>query len=141
MVFDITQGHNYGQLSEKQTHNSYIDIIGSKGIVRMTHDFKTAVVEVHGVTRTERIERPYGGKNIDKLIEHFADSIEKGELDSRLPSFDDAAIASDLAWQAIEDARRNDLPVCGTNEELEQIHERRRNMKDGYGLLRKQTSR
>ncbi len=141
VVFDITQGHNYGQLSDKQTHNSYMDIIGSKGIVRMTHDFKTAVVEVHGVTRTERIERPYGGKNIDRLIELFADSIEKGELDSSLPAFSDAAIASDFAWKAIENARNNDLPVCGTSEELEQIHERRRNMKDGYGLLRKQTTR
>lgn len=141
VVFDITQGHNYGQLSDKQTHNSYMDIIGSKGIVRMTHDFKTAVVEVHGVTRTERIERPYGGKNIDRLIELFADSIEKGEPDSSLPTFSDAAIASDFAWKAIENARNNDLPVCGTCEELEQIHERRRNMKDGYGLLRKQTTR
>lgn len=61
--------------------------------------------------------------------------------DACLPTFDDAAVASAFAWQAIEDARKNDLPICGTAEELEQIHERRRSMKDGYGLLRKQTSR
>lgn len=48
IVFDITQGHVYGQLVKKQTHNSYVDIVGTKGIVRMTHDFKTAVVELHG---------------------------------------------------------------------------------------------
>lgn len=62
IVFDITQGHVYGQLAEKQTHNSYIDIIGTKGIARMTHDFKTAIVELHGVTQTHRLIQPYGGK-------------------------------------------------------------------------------
>ena len=62
VVFDITQGHVYGQLSKDQTHNSYIDVIGTKGIARMSHDFKTAVVELRGVNETHRIEKPYGGK-------------------------------------------------------------------------------
>ena len=30
VVFDITQGHVYGQLAQTQTHNSYVDIIGTK---------------------------------------------------------------------------------------------------------------
>ncbi len=54
VVFDITQGHNYGQLAKDQTHNSYADIIGSRGIVRMNHDFKTAIIDLHGETLTER---------------------------------------------------------------------------------------
>lgn len=141
VVFDITQSHAYGQLSDKQTHNSYMDILGSKGIVRMTHDFKTAVVEVHGVTRTERIERPYGGKNIGTLIDIFADCLEKGTKDNRLPSFRDSAVASEFAWECLKDAWNHDMPVKGTSEELEQIHHRRRTMKDGYGLLHKQTTR
>ena len=103
----------------------------------MTHDFKTAVVDIRGVTRTERIARPYGGKNIDKLIDVMADSIEKGERDRRLPSFRDSAIASEFAWKCLADAATHDLPVKGTAEELEQIHERRRTMTDGYGLLHK----
>ena len=41
----------------------------------------------------------------------------------------------------MDDARKNDLPIRGTAEELEQIHERRRTMTDGYGLLHKQTTR
>lgn len=137
VVFDITQGHNYGQLAKDQTHNSYADIIGSKGIVRMTHDFKTAVVDIHGVTRTERIEKPYGGKNIDRLIDVFADSLKSGVRDSRLPSMRDAAIASEFAWDMLDDARKHDLPVKGTHEELEQIWERRRTAVNGYGLIRK----
>ena len=80
IVFDITQGFVYGQLSKDQTHNSYTDIIGTKGIVRMSHDFHTAVIDLRGVTKTERIEKPFGSKNIDILIDLFADSIECGKL-------------------------------------------------------------
>lgn len=137
VVFDITQGHVYGQLSAKQTHNSYVDIVGTKGIARMTHDFKTATVELHGVTQTHRIERPYGGKNIDVLCERFAQSIESGRRCEELPCFRDAAIASEYAWKFIHDARTHDLPAIGDLRTLQQIRERRRTMKNGYGLLRK----
>ena len=136
IVFDITQGFVYGQLSQKQTHNSYTDIIGTKGIVRMTHDFRTAVVELHGITRTERIERPFGGKNLDTLCNLMADSIESGVRNPRMPQMRDSAIASQYAWTFLEDARHNNLPAIGDLQTLEEIRERRRNMTEGYGLLR-----
>lgn len=135
IVFDITQGFVYGQLSKDQTHNSYIDLIGTKGIVHMTHDFKTAVVDLHGVTRTERMERPFGGKNIDVLIDRFADSIERGQLDHRLPTIRDSAIASENAVRFLDDSRRNRLPAIGDEQTLVEIRERRSKMTNGYGLL------
>lgn len=135
IVFDITQGFVYGQMSKEQTHNSYIDLIGTKGIVRMTHDFKTAVVELHGVTRTLRIERPFGGKNIDVLVDRFADSIESRHLDPRLPSMRDSAIASEYASHFLENAKKHTLPAIGNLRTLEQIRERRKHMTNGYGLL------
>ena len=92
------------------------------------------------MTRTERIKQPYGGKNIDTLINLLADSIESGVRDDRLPTFRDSAIASEFAWNCLRDAATHDMPVRGTAEELEQIHTRRRNMTDGYGLLHKKTS-
>ena len=136
VTYDITQGFVYGQLSQQQTHNSYTDIIGTKGIVRMTHDFKTAVVELHGVHRTLRIEKPYGGKNLDALCDRMADSILSGRRDPLLPSMRDAALASQMAWQFLEDARQHDLPAIGDLQTLEEIRERRRHMTNGYGLLR-----
>jgi len=135
IVFDITQGFVYGQLSKDQTHNSYIDIIGTKGIVRMTHDFKMARVEMRGVTKTEIVEKPFGGKNIDVLCDLFASSVETGVRDPRLPEFRDAAAASSYAWKFLNDAVANVLPSIGDNATLEAIRERRRNMTDGYGLL------
>ena len=140
VVFDITQGFVYGQLAKDLTHNSYIDIIGTKGIVRMHHNFKTAVVELHGVTRTETIERPFGGKNIDVLCNLFADSIQSGKLDPSLPTLRDSAIASEYAWRFLEDSYQHDLPAIGSLETLDEIRERRRNLKNGYGLLRHRNS-
>ena len=137
ITFDITQGFVYGQLAKDQTHNSYIDIIGTKGIARMTHDFKTAVVELRGVNETQRIEKPFGGKNIDVLCDLFADSIQAGKALDSLPQMRDSAIASDYAWQFLQDAQTHALPAIGNLETLEQIRERRRTMKNGYGLLRK----
>ena len=114
-----------------------MDIIGTKGIARMTHDFKTAIVELHGVTQTHRLIQPYGGKNLDTLCKLFAESIETGRRSEALPEFRDAALASEYAWRFLRDAREHDLPAIGELETLRQIRERRRTMKDGYGLLRK----
>lgn len=136
IVFDITQGFVYGQLAKDQTHNSYTDLIGTKGIARMTHDFKTAVVELHGVTRTERIERPYGGKNIDVLCDLFARRILEGKLSPDLPPMRDSAIASGYAWKFLQDATMHTLPAIGDNATLEEIRQRRRTMTNGYGLLK-----
>lgn len=135
IVFDITQGFVYGQMSKDQTHNSYIDIIGSQGIVRMTHDFKTAVVELRGINKTERIEKPYGGKNIDTMIARFAKSVREGKICDGLPTLRDSAIASGFAWDMLADSRKNDLPAIGTNDELIAIRDRRAHMTNGYGLL------
>lgn len=135
VVFDITQGFVYGQLSKDQTHNSYVDIIGTKGVVRMTHDFNTAVVDLHGVNQTLRVEKPFGGKNIDVLCDLFADSVVTGQRSPRLPLLRDSAIASEYAWSFLKDTRTHDLPAIGNLRTLEQIRERRRNMKNGYGLL------
>lgn len=137
IVFDITQGHVYGQLAKDQTHNSYIDIIGTEGIAHMTHDFKTAVVDIRGVNQTIHEERPFGGKNIDVLCNQFADSIKTGKRHPGLPTFRDSAIASEYAWEFLENARQNDMPAIGEMKTLEKIHQRRRTMKNGYGLLQK----
>lgn len=136
VVFDITQGFVYGQLSKDQTHNAYTDIIGTKGIVRMTHDFKTATVELHGVNRTLCLQQPFGGKNLDKLCKQMAASIRSGIRDNSLPSLRNSIEASHYAWSFLEDARHNCLPSIGNLQTLEEIRERRKHMKNGYGLLR-----
>ena len=135
IVYDITQGFVYGQLAKDQTHNSYTEIIGSKGFVRMHHDFKNAIVEKHGEHITEVVEKPYGDKNIDRLCYLMGEAILTGVRPEHLPKFEDAAIASEYAWKMLDDAWTHDMPSKGTPEELEQIHYRRAHMTNGYGLL------
>ena len=115
--------------------DGYIDIIGTKGVARMTHDFKTARVSLHGVTQTQELERPFGGKNIDRLVNLMADSVESGKRSEAMPTFRSSAIASEYAWRFLQDAHNHTLPSIGNLQTLEQIRERRRHMTDGYGLL------
>lgn len=77
------------------------------------------------------------GVVFDTLCKLFAESIETGRRSEALPEFRDAALASEYAWRFLRDAREHDLPAIGELETLRQIRERRRTMKDGYGLLRK----
>lgn len=102
----------------------------------MSHDFKTAVVELHGVHDTLRIEKPYGGKNIDTLCRLFAESVRTGMFHPELPRLGDAAIASAYAWKFLEDAQTHEMPSIGDLQTLEAIRERRRHLTEGYGLLR-----
>jgi myo-inositol 2-dehydrogenase/D-chiro-inositol 1-dehydrogenase len=137
VVYDITQGFVYGQLSKDQTHNCYFDIIGTKGIIHMTHDFRTVRLELRGVTKTEVREEKHGGKNIRYLCNSMAERILGLPENAVIPSFRDAAIASEFAWKCLEDSRRNDLPSIGDDETLKDIRARRTAMTDGYGLLHK----
>ena len=101
----------------------------------MTHDFKTAVVDLRGVNETYRIEHPYGGKNIDVLCNRFADSLQTGTFNPALPLMRDSAIASSYAWKFLDDAKMHEMPSIGDLQTLEDIRERRRHMTNGYGLL------
>lgn len=141
VVYDITQGFVYGQMSKDQTHNSYVELIGTQGFCHMTHDFKMAVLHLHGINTTERIERPHGGKNIEVLLSQMAESIASGKRHADMPRLRDSAIASEYAWRMLDDARSHELPAIGSLDELEQIRERRRHMTDGYGLLPKNSSK
>ena len=58
-----------------------------------------------------------------------------GQRDPRLPLLRDSAIASEYAWKFLQNAHMHDLPAIGDLRTLEQIRERRKNMKNGYGLL------
>ena len=103
----------------------------------MSHDFVTATVELHGVTKTHVIKKPFGDKNLDVLCNLFARSLADGSMDPSLPRVRDAVIASEYAWKFLEDAAKHDMPVRGDKKTLHQIRERRNEKRIGYGLLRK----
>jgi myo-inositol 2-dehydrogenase/D-chiro-inositol 1-dehydrogenase len=133
VVFDITQGFVYGHMAEKQTHNCYVDIIGSKGIARMTHDFKKATVALHGIRQTITETADFNDKKVDIMVDVFARSILAGK-NLGYPTVRDSVIASDMAWKMLDDAVKNGAPCIGKTADMDEILDRRRTMEHGYGL-------
>jgi len=133
VVFDITQGFVYGHLAKKQTHNCYVDIIGTKGIARMAHDFQKATIEMHGITQTIIRTGNFNDKKVDIMVDIFARSLIAGE-NLGYPTVRDSVIASDMAWKMYYDAVSNGAPCIGRTEDMDEILARRRLMKEGYGL-------
>lgn len=137
VVFDITQGHNYGQLSKDQAESCYVDVIGTKGIAHIDINVRAckAHVSVRGVTKTVEEDFSFADKNLDVMVETFVQSVYSGK-NLGLPTIHDSVVASTMAWKMLDDAVKNVPPAIGNLVELEEIKERRRNMKSGYGLLK-----
>ncbi|MDE6609187.1 MAG: gfo/Idh/MocA family oxidoreductase, partial [Muribaculaceae bacterium] len=90
-----------------------------------------------GVPRTDLIVLLFVVINIDCMVDRFAESIISGRLHKDLPTFRDAARASEWSWLFLENAAVNGEPCIGTLDDLAEIHKRRREMTNGYGLLNK----
>lgn len=120
VVFSITQGFTYGQLSETKVVRCGLDAIGTKGVVRMQHDFKTVRIEFHGISRTEVREGPYCGKKLNVMCERFADALDFGDS-SLLPAARDSVIASEVSQAMLDAATKQDPPSVGTPEEMAEI--------------------
>jgi len=133
VVFDITQGFIYGHLAKEQTHNCYVDAIGTKGVARMKHDFTEATVELHGVNKTIRKTAPFNDKKLDVMVDVFGRSILAGK-NLGFPQARDSVIASQVSWAMLNDAILNDPPVRGTPEEMLQILGHRATLANGFGL-------
>ena len=121
VVFSITQGFTYGQLAETSVGvNCGIDVIGTKGVVRMQHDFRTVRIQYHGVSHTEQKEGPYGGKKLDVMCERFAQALETGDA-GLLPTARDSVVASEVSQAMLDAATRDAAPCIGTPQEMEEI--------------------
>jgi myo-inositol 2-dehydrogenase/D-chiro-inositol 1-dehydrogenase len=133
VVFDITQGFIYGHLAKEQPHNCYVDVIGSKGVARMRHDFTKATVELYGVRTTLHKTGAFNDKKLDVMVDVFARSILAGK-NVGFPQARDSVIASEVSWAMLNDAISHVPPVRGTPEEMQQILQHRRSLVNGFGL-------
>jgi myo-inositol 2-dehydrogenase/D-chiro-inositol 1-dehydrogenase len=133
VVFDITQGFVYGHLAKDKTHNCYVDIIGTRGICRMRHDFQNATIDCHGVNHTMHKTALFNDKKLDVMCDVFARSILAGR-NLGLPTPRDSAIASEVAWAMLHDAEKNSPPAVGTKRELKMIQDHRKTLRSGFGL-------
>jgi predicted dehydrogenase len=133
VVFDITQGFVYGHLAKDKTHNCYVDVIGTRGIARMTHDFKNATIHCHGVNTTMSKTAMFNDKKLDVMCDLFARSVLAGK-NLGVPTARDSAVASEVSWAMLNDAVRQQPPVVGTKREMQMILQHRRSLRTGFGL-------
>ena len=133
IAFDITQGFVYGHLAKEKTHNCYVDVIGTKGIARMTHDFKNATIHCHGVNHTVSKTALFNDKKLDVMCDLFARSL-RGSKNLGVPTARDSVIASEVSWAMLNDAVANKPPAIGTGRELQEILKHRRSLRSGFGL-------
>lgn len=124
VVFSITQGFVYGQLAETKVVRCGLEAIGTKGVVRMQHDFRTARIEYHGVSHTGVKEGPYGGKKLDVMCERFAQALDTGDS-TLLPTACDSVIASEISQAMLDAASAGSAPCVGSFEEMAEILVRR----------------
>ncbi len=125
VVFNVTQSFTYGQLAQTQVVRCGLEAIGTLGIVRMRHDFSEVVVECHGASRTETKRGPYTGKNLGKLYETFAASLDAGRcLD--FPTARDSVVASRVSQAMLEAASARPAPARGTADEMARILEHKK---------------
>ncbi len=133
VVFDITQGFVYGHLAKDKTHNCYVDVIGTKGICRMTHDFKNATIQCHGVNHTVNKTALFNDKKLDVMCDLFARSLRAGK-NLGFPTARDSVISSEVSWAMLNDAVSHDPPAVGTQREMQDIIKHRRTLRSGFGL-------
>ncbi|MCL2641269.1 MAG: Gfo/Idh/MocA family oxidoreductase [Phycisphaerales bacterium] len=133
VVFDITQGFVYGHLAKEKTHNCYVDCIGTKGIARMRHNFKDAMIEVHGIDATLTKTAAFNDKKLDVMVDLFARSLIAGK-NVGFPTVRDSAVASQVSWHMLDDAVKNTPPSVGTLSDLSEILEHRKHLRTGFGL-------
>jgi myo-inositol 2-dehydrogenase/D-chiro-inositol 1-dehydrogenase len=120
VVFSITQGFVYGQMAETSVVRCGMDLIGTKGVVRMQHDFRTVRIEFHGISITDAKEGSYGGKKLDVMCERFARALDSGDA-SLLPTARDSVIASEVSQAMLDAASRDAAPCIGTPDEMAEI--------------------
>lgn len=128
VVFDITQGFVYGQLAQKKVNHCGLEVIGTKGVVRMQHDFQTVRIEFRGVNCSEVKEGPYGGKKLNVMCARFAHALDSGDA-SLLPTARDSVIASEVSQAMLDTASQAHPPCIGTPEQMHEILEHRERLR------------
>lgn len=129
VVFEVTQGFGYGQLAQKHVFHCGLEAIGTRGVVRMEHNFETVNLRMHGTGKTIERSGPYGAKKLDVFAEAFARSLDEGR-NVGFPGARDSVIASQVSQQMLDAAAAGSLPMKGDAGELAAILQRHRTLRE-----------
>ncbi len=117
--FEINNSFCYTTLADSQRNHSFVELIGSQGVITIRHDFNNSYTEINTPEETLRRTQPYGGKNLKTLYAEFAAAI-RGEDMPSLPRFEDAARASLTAQAMVDQALARGVPSRSPARELKE---------------------
>ena len=120
VVFQITIGFAYGQMARDSAQHCTLEVIGTQGVARMSHDFRDATIEYFGTETTARKVGPYGDKNIGVLCDVFARSLDAGR-NLGFPTARDSVLASQLSQDMLDFATAHAAPSVGSQAEMQRI--------------------
>jgi len=117
IVFELNNSFTYSAFSKQRCCRCGQEYIGSSGVVRLTHDFRTVTLEMHGRTKTVDTTMPYGGKKLDVYYDEFARALDTGDA-TRLPSPRDSVIARKVSMEMADRALQATIPSFGKRSEI-----------------------
>lgn len=118
IIFELNNSFTYAAFADQRIAQCGQQFIGSSGVVRMTHDFKTATLQMHGRTKTVDRTMPYGGKKLDVYYDEFARALDTGDP-SRLPAPIDSVVSRRLSLEMSERAVQGHVHSFGNRSEFE----------------------
>lgn len=121
VAFEITQGFVYGSAGKELRNNSYYEVIGTHGVVTITHDFVNAHCRFNGVDETVDKTGPYGGKKLDVMFAKAARSIDAGQPVDDLPTARDSVIASRVSQAMVDAAAAGHCPAIGNRDDYDDV--------------------
>lgn len=125
VIVQVVEGFAWAQACPQRHNLSRLEIVGSLGGIVVSHDFRTATVEVHGVSGTSTATRPYGGKHLGSLLERFAASLDAGR-NLGCATAEDCVRSAVLAREVLAAATAAAGSACGTGSDLALVRERKR---------------
>lgn len=118
VTFAITQGFIFGHEAAEKRVSCGLEVIGSRGVIVMEHDFDTVRIDLRGTETVSQESGPYGGKKLDVMAARLAAAINGGPV--RYPTARDSVVASVVSWQMLDLARAN-APQHGVPADLERV--------------------
>ena len=118
IIFELNNSFNYAAFADERIAHCGQQFIGSSGVIRLRHDFKTVTLQMHGRTRTVDQTMPYGGKKLDVYYDEFARALDTGDA-SRLPTPADSVIARKLSLEMSDRAVQGQVASFGKRSEFE----------------------
>jgi myo-inositol 2-dehydrogenase/D-chiro-inositol 1-dehydrogenase len=126
VLFEITNSYGYAQGAKDRRNNSYLDLVGTHGVIHMQYDaWGDVLYDAHGINETHHVKKAYKDKNFGVLYQNLSRALDTGDY-GNLASARDSVVAANIAEAMNRSAVEAGPRSVGTWADLENVKEIRR---------------